>query len=464
MNVNKTKKGTDTRFSVPNIILVAATIAAVLLIGTAAGVERMTSPDRFVEGIRIGGTDVSGLGYEEAEAAVLAEAENVLSSIELPVTFEGESIVLNADDLGISTNAKEVLDRAFYYNKQTEDTLGQKFDKGILEAGQDFDIDILVDEGKLRGSLEKFAADSEILPVDAQAGFDKADRTFTYTREKDGRMIDVEAAVQEICGRIQKQDYSAYVCGTKTLLPGITRDALKENTVSIALCQTQATSDENRNTNIRLMCQAIDGYVIEPGGVLSINGLVGERTAEKGFKRAPAIIDGTKLSDEFGGGICQVSGTLYNAALAADMEIVERVHHTWPSSYLPVGLDSTLNWDDKDLKIKNKSGYPVYISATFKDRQVRVEIFGAPLPKGMTVEIENNILKKIDPPSADIIYTNALPVGTRQTQVYAREGYEVEVNRNYVMDGQVVDSESISKDYYPAIKGVILEGVAAQEK
>lgn len=461
---NRRKKGNNSLYT-KNTLLVVAVVAVVLFVGGLAGISRSIEPDKFAQGVSIGDTDVSGMSFDQASKLVLGSADDMLAKIQLTIDYAGNKTVFGAEDLGISTNADELLNEAFHYNKNEEDSLAVRFNKSAqLSAGRGFTSEIVIDENKLKNLIEQFASANSKNAVDAQAVFNKDSRMFAYTPGENGNEIDVEETVQAIIERIQAGDYSQFTIAGKEVEPKISVETLKENTMLIGSCQTQSTDDENRNTNIALMCKALDGYRIDPGQVLSINGLVGERTEEKGFKRAPAIIDGQKLTNEIGGGICQVSGTLYNAALLADIEIVERVHHTWPSSYLPVGLDSTLNWDDKDLKIKNKFELPVYISAKFEDQIVSVEIYGAPLPDGITIDIVNNILQKTDPPAPDIIYTNALPVGARQTQISAREGYVVEVYRNYMKDGKIVDSELISEDNYPAIKGIVLEGTDAQEK
>ena len=447
-----------------NTIIVTVVVILTLFIGALGGIRQTVRPERFAQGVLIDGVDVSGLSYDRAEELVADKETAKLSGISLPVTFKDKTVVFGAEELGIGTNAGDVLREGFNYNNQEGDSLAEKFDKSVLLNGKQFSVDLVVDEGKLRDTITEFSKEYGIRPVDARALYNKYSMTFTYIREEKGLNIDIDTTVLKIIERIREGDYSELVIRGEPVDPSLSLDVLKKNTVSIGTYTTTTTDDENRNTNIQLICEAIDGIEMQPGEVLSINGLVGERTAEKGFKSAPAIIDGKKLTNELGGGICQVSGTLYNAALLADMEIVERVHHSWPSSYLPVGLDSTLNWEDKDLKIKNTSDLPVYISATFQDRTVKVEIFGAPLPDGITVEIDNNILNKIDPPPPDIIYTNELPAGVRKTQISPRGGYDVEVTRNYLIEGKIVDSELISKDYYPAVKGVILEGTEAQEK
>ena len=140
-------------------------------------------------------------------------------------------------------------------------------------------------------------------------------------------------------------------------------------------CQTKHTSNANRNTNLRLACEALNGLVLNPGETFSYNDALGQRTAAKGYKPAPAYV-GQELVDDIGGGICQVSSTLYYAALVADMEIVSRTNHGFVSSYIPYGMDATVSWGGPDFKFRNSSNYPVKIEAYVADGYVHVAILG----------------------------------------------------------------------------------------
>ena len=140
-------------------------------------------------------------------------------------------------------------------------------------------------------------------------------------------------------------------------------------------CQTPHTDNANRNTNLRLLCAALDGLVLQPGETLSYNDVLGERTAAKGYMSAPAY-SGYDLVDAVGGGVCQGSSTLYWCALLADLEIVERVNHGYVSSYIDYGLDATVSWPSPDLKIRNNKEYPVKIRAEVSDGYVKMKILG----------------------------------------------------------------------------------------
>lgn len=143
----------------------------------------------------------------------------------------------------------------------------------------------------------------------------------------------------------------------------------------LGYCETKHTNNENRNTNLRLACAAIDGKILQPGEEFSFNGTVGQRTKEGGYKPAAAY-SGYNTVDAIGGGVCQVSSTLYNAALLADMEIVFRINHGFRSGYIGIGLDATVSWPNPDLKFRNNFHFPIMIKAEVSDGLVKFWIMG----------------------------------------------------------------------------------------
>ena len=140
-------------------------------------------------------------------------------------------------------------------------------------------------------------------------------------------------------------------------------------------CETPHGDNENRNGNLRKACGMLDGLLLQPGQELSYNEALGPRTKELGWLPAPAY-SGTKLVDSPGGGICQVSSTLYLASVYSELTIVERRNHGYPVSYIPLGMDATVSWGFADLKIRNDSPMPVKIQAEESDGYVRISILG----------------------------------------------------------------------------------------
>lgn len=447
-----------------SFVVILVTALAMVVAAAGIGIYQAIHVNTFYDGVSVDGIVIGGMTYDEAKNALRSREEELLMDARITVSYDDQKTTMDAEELGISTNLDSILKNAFTEGAQAK-PLDQKYDDIIeMTEGKDFSIQLELDDTKLHNTIKKYSDDTQLRAKEATAKFDKHADKFIYTQSENGRKIDAESLYEQLKQKIAEEDFSDISVLGKVVLPEVSTDELKENTALIGSCNTKITANENRNTNIRLMCEAVDGLKLDPGQTLSINDLVGERTAEKGFKSAPAIMDGTKLVDDMGGGICQLSGTLYNAALKANMEIVERVHHTWPSTYLPIGLDATLNWDDKDLKIKNTSEWPIYISAELVSGECVVKIYGQPLPEGIELEIRTEMLEEIDPPKPDIIYTDDLPNGERQVKVTARKGYKVKAYRDYYENDKLIKSELISDDYFHEIQGVILEGSNAKAK
>ena len=398
----------------------------------------------------------AGWGRNKGEQEVLQFQDQHLNGISLTILCADQKATFSAKELGLFTDAPSLLAQAYSRNRSGAlavdfDSTNRPFVKSTV---------LYVDDAHLKQTLEAFLNKYDIPAQDATASFDTRTRSFVYTAEHPGRTVDADAVAAAIKSRLLSGDYSPYTVEGKdirTLTPKVTTQDVMYNTSLIGSCMTLATKNPSRNANIQLMCHYVDGVCIMPGEALSLNELVGERTAQKGFQPAPSIIDG-QLADSLGGGICQLAGTLYNAALVANMEIVERVHHTWPSEYLPIGLDATLNWDDKDLKIRNSSEYPVYISATFENLTLNVQIYGQPLPEGMEIVIETVTQNETEAPEPVKIYTDELPNGTKRVKAPSRKGYDVSVYRDFLKDGNSVKNELLYTDHFRPIRGTILIG------
>ena len=231
----------------------------------------------------------------------------------------------------------------------------------------DFAYDVIMPDPV---DLDALAAEHTIAPIDAILN----ETDYTITPEVLGYGFDPEAlkALVEAAGEGE----------TVTLSFGYLPAALTEEAIDATLFQdvlgsvsTNHTNDSNRNTNLKLACRALNGKLVRPGETFSYNKTLGERTAEKGYKAAGAYA-GNKTVQTIGGGICQVSSSLYYACLKADLEIVERTAHGFTVSYMPLGMDATVSWGTLDFKFKNNTDYPIRIEAWVSGGQVHIKLIG----------------------------------------------------------------------------------------
>ncbi|NLO49061.1 MAG: hypothetical protein GX111_12225 [Clostridiales bacterium] len=203
---------------------------------------------------------------------------------------------------------------------------------------------------------------------------------------------------------------------------------------------TQLTSNETRSKNIELASNALDGTVLYPGDEFCFNEVVGERTPEKGYGKAAAYLNG-EVVQETGGGICQVSSTIYYCVLYADLEVVYRTYHMYPSAYLPLGMDATVSWGGPDFKFKNNTEYPIKIHAWRDGYTCNVELYGTKLDDNY-VSMEYVVTEVIPPKTVYKENPNIAPGETKLDQ-YGSNGYKVNTYK-YRYDG---DGNLISKTY-----------------
>ena len=215
------------------------------------------------------------------------------------------------------------------------------------------------------------------------------------------------------------------------------RDVLAEK-------KTAHTDNADRTRNLELACAAIDGYLIKPGATFSFNDVVGERTAEKGYREATVYYAGASVPG-LGGGVCQVSSTLYYGALYADLEIVDRHLHQFAVDYVPLGMDATVQWGYLDFQFRNNTDYPIRIAASVHDGYVDIALIGTDT-KDYYVEMDYVVLEEIPWQTVEKVITDgSYQSGQVITTPYT--GYVVETYR-YKYDKET--DQLISKEYVAA--------------
>lgn len=252
----------------------------------------------------------------------------------------------------------------------------EKLKESILQALEKRDFDTVIDcpyTEHAYGNLVIQEIAQEIQKEVSNAGFDKEANEVIPSQE--GISIDTDRAVEIYNQTAEGADAVIELIVTK---PEISTEDMKANlfTTAIGNYSTNGGGTSNRRSNISLAVKAIDNKVLLPGETFSYNDTLGKRTTEKGYKEAGAYSDGSVVQ-EVGGGICQVSSTLFAAVLETNLEIVQRRNHSMTVSYMPMGLDATVSWGGPDLKFKNNRKYPIKISASYNGGKIYVEILGA---------------------------------------------------------------------------------------
>jgi vancomycin resistance protein YoaR len=265
----------------------------------------------------------------------------------------------------------------------------------------------------------------------------------TYGLDKDSLLSAVVAAIKGESAEIP------IVLGEKSIpdeLLSEIKDVVSSYSTSFPASQT------SRNTNLRLASSKLDGMILMPGAIFSFNESVGKRTSDDGYRLAPVLANG-RHDVGIGGGICQVSGTLYNTILLADLKIVKRQNHSMPVAYLPVGRDATVSFPSLDLKFQNNTEKPIAISSSFVPGRLTFRILGVKTP-GKTVSIETSGHRSWGT-GVKYVSDSSLAPGRQKVIEKGSSGHSITTYRVVKENGQAVRREVIDRSNYPGGKRII---------
>lgn len=375
----------------------------------------------FYEGTVVDGVDVSGMTLKQAEDYFATSVEPMYANRSVSLTT-GE--MYPATQLGYTSNYEQVLRSA--WSSGRTGTLEQRYAAIVSGAHRAESYPVsrtFYTEQAVRDAVSDLAARvAQEASEPRVTGFDPSTMEFTFEEGQPGHTLDEEKLVGDIMYVMNAGGGSVEAMIT-AVQPSVNIDDIRGQYGQISFISTSAsTSKENRITNLKLACQAINGYRLDPGKEFSFNAVVGQRTTEKGYQVAGVYSSGA-AAQGVGGGICQVASTLFNAAVMADMEITQRKPHSLPVHYLDKGKDAAIDWPNVDLKFVNNGSAPVYIVARVtSDKQVECAVYGKYLPNGQHITLESKTTSTINYGTVQKLDTS-LPKGTTQTKE-GHKGYK----------------------------------------
>ena len=325
---------------------------------------------RYFDGITVNGIDVGGLTKEQAAKKIAAQMKVNATDYEITVSYEDKSIVLKSKDFEYSAINSSALDDAKNYcisvmkgeaKKQKRNytcavTLSKKCQKELGEK-----VGKVIHKDPVNATIEK-ANDRGLVFVDEQKGYD----------------LDKEAFFKQLGTVIAEQKTKAKIVPkVKFKEPTIKKAELTENMQELSSFSTTSTNNANGTANMTKAMNMCNGTVIEPGQVWSFNATTGNSEDRSAGWLPAGAYSGGYVVQSVGGGICQASTTIYVAALYANLGVVERSAHAWQSAYAAPGFDATVDYRSLDLKLKNTSKYPVYLSCGASGRVMTCKIYGS---------------------------------------------------------------------------------------
>lgn len=296
-------------------------------------------------------------------------------------------------------------------------------------------------------TAKKIAEDFYVPPVNSRFVYN--DGKIEITNAVCGKKIDEVKLAEDIASCLLTGG-GTIVGKSYAVTPTYTKKDLKNNTSLRAEFSTSFFgSSEARVSNVLLATKKASGITLYPNEVFSFNDAVGIRNEENGFKEAKVIVGG-KYVDGVGGGVCQVSTTLYNAALLSGLKVIEQHRHTLAVNYVEKSFDAMVSYGYADLKIKNDYDFPVFIVGVVEDERISFKIYGAEMSE--TIQRESVILKTIEP-DALTVFTDELKKGESKVSVYPKKGYESE---GYLIktENGVTRRVFLRKDEYKKVDGV----------
>lgn len=419
---------------------------------------------KIVKGVTVGTTDIGGLTVEEANAKVQEYMQSFTGKI-AHLNVEGHSVDVTIGDLGYYWKNTDVLEKAKDLCRTGNVIQRYKDEKDVETTGVKYDIELDVDNTAMRESLDKYCSQYNV--PHKNASLVRSGGTFTYTEEAKGRIIDMDKTIDQI------HDYLLNKWDGNDTNIDIT--VIDDNpTASVADCQkvkdvlgtfttkfTTNSSNYNRNSNIENGSRLINGTVIYPGETFSANEKLEPWTESNGWRAAGTYVNG-KTEDSLGGGICQVSTTLYNAVLKSELEIVQRFCHSMSVGYVPLSQDAALAGTWKDLKFSNNTDAPIYIESFCSGGSITFNVYGHETrDPGRTVEFVSQTLSTVNP-SESVTEDASQPVGYRKVTSSGHVGYTAQLLKRVYMNGTMISEEVINKSSYEASPITVVVGTGGQ--
>lgn len=453
--------------------ILAVCVIAVLAFLVFAYQELSPYREWYYQGVYVENIHLGGLTSEQAVTAIQSRMDEKLAAYTLEIQNEsGQSVrTLLPSDVSLGHDLQGQLNEAWNVGRGGNLIEQMQALEKLREEPQVFSWKITYDAQLLADYVSALAAQIDCEAIDAQASFvPDSVHPFVFTEDQIGAKLDQEDLKKQLDAQLQCLGSAAVVMKVETQEPALTRAQLEENISLRARVHSEVSSrsSDNRNENIRLAIESVNGVMLKPGETFDFNAVVGKRTAQRGYKEAEEIAYGEDVSG-IGGGVCQAATAVYQAALTAGLEITEHHPHVFPADYAPAGQDATVSDQGLNLMFRNQTAYPVYIKARFfetDDDAMRMEVvmFGAPLEAAYTLE---SVLEEIAIPEAirvrDKDQTYVTYTDEEKQISDGRIGYLAQTYRVAWKDGAEISRTLAAESTYQPVAPRIYVGTTVRE-
>lgn len=411
--------------------------------------------------LAVEGVDISGLSQVEACEKVKSVFNEIKEQLEITLKFEDKSFVIVGKDI-------QPANFEYLVYKALEDNQPKTF----LEK-----INIFRKRGKIIIPKDKliFSLDDKINTISKQVERKAAEpqikfypnnkQMFEISDEQIGVCVNMEKLKNDLAFNLQqKNKFELDIPVFLTPVSKTKKDVLKNLKLRSEYSTNYSNSVGGRKHNIIVAMKAFNGLVIEPNEIISFNNLINKKVPDSDIRTAKIIVNGEFVEGK-GGGLCQASTTVYNAALLSDLEILEVHPHTLPVGYVSMAFDAMVNFGSADMVFRNNTENPLFVKAWGDEKECHIQIYGEPLPKGLSLKQKSRFVKSI-PHEGDKIILDTKGIysdkilfkGEYHRVKYPQEGYEAEGYIQYYIDGELVEERLVRRARYNAQQGIIYEG------
>lgn len=429
-------------------------------ISLATDADTDTSVSRIPNNVSIDGVDVSGLTLEEADA-LIADSMVSYDSLEFKLNVNNQSLKATGADLKIMPLDSSMTHKALSYGSDDNIIARYKAKKDIESGkGKDFSLTLTADWNSVNDFLVAHQDEVNTKPV--ENGLKRENGGFTFIEGKSGVLLDTEASASYIAEYIatdwNKSNDSIDLIA-EIAEPKCSREDLESIKDTLGSYSTDFhTSASGRAANVKNGASKLNGTILYPGETISVEETLGALTEANGYHLATAYENGTTV-DAYGGGVCQVSTTLYNAVIRAELEVVERYAHSMIVDYVKPSMDAAIASGVKDFKFKNNLDKPIYIEGYTAGGMLYFNIFGKETrPSNRKVTFESEILGKTEA-GETFITDPTLPVGTIKRTNAAHTGYTAKLWKIVTVGGKEESRKVYNNSTYRVSNAIYNVGI-----
>lgn len=415
------------------------------------GMTVQAEEEKIESGIYADQINLSGMTVSEAKSEVQAYVDSFGEQQITLHAVDDQAIVTTASEIGLKWANPEIIDEAAGLGKDGNIIQCYKALKELEYSNKVYEIEFDFDREKIRALIEEQGTQYNKEAIDAV--LTRTDGVFQIAEGQMGSVIDVDASTEAVYNYLVNdwQGGMAYVDLAVTVQEprGNAEELAKVTDVLGTFTTSYSTSGPSRSANVANGCRLINGHTLYPGDEFSAYEAVSPFSEANGYYMAASYLNG-QVVDSLGGGICQVSTTLYNAVLRAELEVTERYNHSMIVTYVDPSADAAIaESSGKDFKFVNNTNYPIYIEGiTTPDKQITFTIYGVETRDSNREVIYESVVLERNVPEEEVIYANeSLPLGYCSVQS-AHVGYKAQLWKVVKVDGVEVSREQVNSSAY----------------